>query len=208
MPFPSQAPSLAGGIRVLRAAGALALRKFFGGDAGSCRSACASIFSMFTRIAGSPTTWVMKLAIAAASLQLLDEWEARIECLLRGRSPASRCSWRWPERCANSTFPSRICRSADRFSSGPEDHALRNVSMICLDIADILQIRSAIWCLYLCGYRDAERQQLSDFTCTALQLANFWQDVSADYEKGTNLSAAGGLAPIQRHRSGHRWQQE
>lgn len=38
--------------------------------------------------------------------------------------------------------------------------------------------------LYLCGYRDAERQQLSDFTCTALQLANFWQDVSPDYAKG------------------------
>lgn len=38
--------------------------------------------------------------------------------------------------------------------------------------------------LYLCGYRDAERQHLSDFTCTALQLANFWQDVSVDYEKG------------------------
>jgi squalene synthase HpnC len=36
--------------------------------------------------------------------------------------------------------------------------------------------------LYLCGYRDAERQKLSDFTCTALQLANFWQDVSVDYE--------------------------
>ena len=38
--------------------------------------------------------------------------------------------------------------------------------------------------LYVCGYRDAERQALSDFTCTALQLANFWQDVSADYAKG------------------------
>ena len=38
--------------------------------------------------------------------------------------------------------------------------------------------------LYLCGYRDSERQQLSDFTCTALQLANFWQDVSIDYAKG------------------------
>jgi squalene synthase HpnC len=38
--------------------------------------------------------------------------------------------------------------------------------------------------LYLCGYRDAERQALSDFTCTALQLANFWQDVSDDYGKG------------------------
>ena len=38
--------------------------------------------------------------------------------------------------------------------------------------------------LYLCGYRDAERQLLSDVTCTALQLANFWQDVSVDYAKG------------------------
>ncbi len=38
--------------------------------------------------------------------------------------------------------------------------------------------------LYLCGYRDAERQALSDATCTALQLANFWQDVSVDLEKG------------------------
>lgn len=38
--------------------------------------------------------------------------------------------------------------------------------------------------LYLCGYRDEERQRLSDYTCTALQLANFWQDVSPDLEKG------------------------
>jgi squalene synthase HpnC len=37
--------------------------------------------------------------------------------------------------------------------------------------------------LYLCGYRDAERQRLSDATCTALQLANFWQDVSVDLQK-------------------------
>ena len=38
--------------------------------------------------------------------------------------------------------------------------------------------------LYLCGYRDEARQRLSDATCTALQLANFWQDVSRDLEKG------------------------
>jgi squalene synthase HpnC len=37
--------------------------------------------------------------------------------------------------------------------------------------------------LYLCGYRDAERQRLSDYTCTALQLANFWQDVAVDLQK-------------------------
>ena len=39
--------------------------------------------------------------------------------------------------------------------------------------------------LYVCGYRDPERQQLSDYTCTALQLANFWQDVTRDYAKGS-----------------------
>lgn len=38
--------------------------------------------------------------------------------------------------------------------------------------------------LYLCGYGDAQRQQLSDYTCTALQLANFWQDVQVDFLKG------------------------
>ena len=37
--------------------------------------------------------------------------------------------------------------------------------------------------LYLCGYSDPERQRLSDFTCTALQLANFWQDVTVDQLK-------------------------
>jgi squalene synthase HpnC len=36
--------------------------------------------------------------------------------------------------------------------------------------------------LYLCGYRDDERQRLSDKTCTALQLANFWQDVRRDLQ--------------------------
>ncbi len=34
--------------------------------------------------------------------------------------------------------------------------------------------------LYLCGHRDAQRQALSDATCTALQLTNHWQDVRRD----------------------------
>ena len=37
--------------------------------------------------------------------------------------------------------------------------------------------------LGLCGYRDAARYALSDKTCTALQLANFWQDVTVDTGK-------------------------
>jgi len=38
--------------------------------------------------------------------------------------------------------------------------------------------------LYACGEVDAEKFRLSDATCSALQLANFWQDVSRDWAKG------------------------
>ena len=38
--------------------------------------------------------------------------------------------------------------------------------------------------LHLFGYRDVERRRLSDATCTALQLANFWQDTSRDLDAG------------------------
>ena len=53
--------------------------------------------------------------------------------------------------------------------------------------------------LYLCGYRDEQRQRLSDATCTALQLANFWQDVTRDLEIGRiyiplDAAAAQGLS--------------
>ncbi len=37
--------------------------------------------------------------------------------------------------------------------------------------------------LGLCGYSDERRQMLSDATCTGLQLANFWQDVTVDWDK-------------------------
>lgn len=37
--------------------------------------------------------------------------------------------------------------------------------------------------LYTCGYSDPERFRLSDATCSALQLANFWQDVASDYQQ-------------------------
>ena len=38
--------------------------------------------------------------------------------------------------------------------------------------------------LGLLGCNDNDRRQLSDFTCTALQLANVWQDLSNDYARG------------------------
>lgn len=38
--------------------------------------------------------------------------------------------------------------------------------------------------LYACGYADEKHFRLSDATCSALQLANFWQDVRVDFAKG------------------------
>jgi squalene synthase HpnC len=38
--------------------------------------------------------------------------------------------------------------------------------------------------LLVCGYREESIAQLSDKVCTALQLANFWQDVVEDKERG------------------------
>lgn len=48
--------------------------------------------------------------------------------------------------------------------------------------------------LYLGGYRDAERQRLSDCICTGLQLTNFWQDVTRDWHKGRVYFPAEDLA--------------
>jgi len=50
--------------------------------------------------------------------------------------------------------------------------------------------------LYLCGYSDAARQRLADSTCTALQLANFWQDVTVDLLKDRVYIP---LAVLERH---------
>lgn len=38
--------------------------------------------------------------------------------------------------------------------------------------------------LYACGEANEEKFRLSDATCSALQLANFWQDVGPDWAKG------------------------
>jgi squalene synthase HpnC len=38
--------------------------------------------------------------------------------------------------------------------------------------------------LWVCGYREESVALLSDKVCTALQLANFWQDVVEDAERG------------------------
>jgi squalene synthase HpnC len=52
--------------------------------------------------------------------------------------------------------------------------------------------------LYLGGYRDPERQALSDYTCTALQLANHWQDIQVDLTRLNRIYLP--LEDMEKHR--------
>jgi squalene synthase HpnC len=120
---------------------------------------------------------------ATASLRLLDEWEGELNACYAG-SP------RHPVfvALANTVRLFDIPKQpfADLLTAFRQDqtvtryHSFHHLVGYCRYSANPV----GRLVLYLCGYRDAERQELSDFTCTALQLANFWQDVSVDYSKG------------------------
>ena len=120
---------------------------------------------------------------AAASLRLLDEWETELDACYAG------CP-RHPVFVALAetvrTFEVPKYEFSDLLQAFRQDQTVTRYETF----ADLLG-----YCrysanpvghlvLYVCGYRDAERKQLSDYICTALQLANFCQDVSVDFAKG------------------------
>jgi squalene synthase HpnC len=119
----------------------------------------------------------------AASLHLLDEWEAELGACYAGRA-------RHPVfvALAETVHKFEIPKSefVDLLMAFRQDQRVSRYETFsdllgyCKNSANTV----GHLVLYLCGYRDPERQLLSDYTCTALQLANFWQDVSADYAKG------------------------
>ncbi len=119
----------------------------------------------------------------AASLRLLDEWEMELNACYEG-SP------RHPVFVALAAtvrdFDISRQTFADLLTAFRQDQTIARYDTFedLLGYCHYSANPVGHLVLYLCGYRDPERQQLSDFTCTALQLANFWQDVSADFEKG------------------------
>ena len=120
---------------------------------------------------------------AAASLELLDQWEAELDACYAGNP-------RHPVFVALAATVRKfdIPRQpfADLLKAFRQDQTVTRFPVF-QDVLNYCRYSAnpvGHLVLYLCGYRDAERQTLSDFTCTALQLANFWQDVSADFGKG------------------------
>lgn len=118
-----------------------------------------------------------------AAFALLDEWQSELQACCRG-TPRHPVFVALAETVRKFDIPHHefsdllIAFRQDQTVTRFETFA--DVLAYCRDSANPV----GHLVLYLCGYRDAERQQLSDYTCTALQLANFWQDVSVDYEKG------------------------
>jgi len=119
----------------------------------------------------------------ATSLVLLDQWEGELDACYDG-APRHPVFVALADTVREFDIPKR--EFSDLLRAFRQDQAITRFETFNDLLAYCRYSANPVGhlVLYLCGYRDAERQHLSDFTCTALQLANFWQDVSVDYEKG------------------------
>ena len=119
----------------------------------------------------------------AASLELLDQWQRELDACYEG-TPKHPVFVALAETVRKFDIPKH--EFSDLLIAFRQDQTITRFETFD-DVLAYCQFSAnpvGHLVLYLCGYRDAERQQLSDYTCTALQLANFWQDVSVDYAKG------------------------
>ncbi|HVB97738.1 MAG TPA: squalene synthase HpnC [Candidatus Dormibacteraeota bacterium] len=120
---------------------------------------------------------------AAASLELLDWWERELDRALvrQARHPVFIAL---AETIADFGLPAEPFR--DLLRAFRQDQTVRCYADWegLLDYCRYSASPVGRLVLAMGGYRDPERTRLSDLTCTALQLANCWQDVARDYAKG------------------------
>jgi squalene synthase HpnC len=120
---------------------------------------------------------------ARQSLELLDQWEAELNACYAG-SPRHPVFVALAETTTQFGIPrhefSNLLIAFRRDQTITRFETFGDILEYCRYSANPV----GHLVLYLGGYSDADRQKLSDYTCTALQLANFWQDVTVDYAKG------------------------
>lgn len=119
----------------------------------------------------------------ARSLELLDWWGNELEACFAGRAVH-------PVYVALSRtiaeFELPIHPFRDLISAFRQDQTVTRYGTYGQLLDYCRRSANPVGRLYLrmFGYQDEERTRLSDCTCTALQLANFWQDVARDLAKG------------------------
>ena len=120
---------------------------------------------------------------ARQSLELMDQWETELNACYEG-SPRHPVFVALAETVRHFNIPKH--EFSDLLTAFRQDQTVTRFDTF-QDVLGYCRYSAnpvGHLVLYLCEYSDAERQQLSDYTCTALQLANFWQDVQVDYGKG------------------------
>jgi len=118
----------------------------------------------------------------AQSLALLDLWERELEACYEGRArhPVFVALAETIRACSIPKEPFADLLTAFRQDQVVTRYAtMQDVLGYCRYSANPV----GRLVLYTCGYSDEERFRLSDATCSALQLANFWQDVHVDWTK-------------------------
>ena len=142
-----------------------------------------------------------EIATRERALELLDWWETELDACYEGR-PNHPVFVALRETIIAKDVPKSPF--ADLLKAFRQDQVVKRYqtwdSMIGYCVYSANPVGRLV--LYLCGYRDEQRQKLSDATCTALQLANFWQDVSRDLEIGRiyiplELAARHGLSEAE-----------
>jgi squalene synthase HpnC len=120
---------------------------------------------------------------AEASLRLLDQWESELNACYEG-SPRHPVFVALAETVRRFEIPKQ--EFVDLLTAFRQDQRVGRYDTFndLLGYCHYSANPVGHLVLYVCGYRDDERRLLSDYTCTALQLANFWQDVSVDFAKG------------------------
>ena len=119
----------------------------------------------------------------AQSLALLDWWQQQLEACYQGRAthPVFVALMVTIRACDIPIEP-----FADLLTAFRQDQAVTRFPTIEDLLAYCRFSANPVGrlVLYIAGYRDEERFRLSDQTCTALQLANFWQDLRDDHARG------------------------
>ncbi len=117
------------------------------------------------------------------SLKLLAWWRSELEAMYSSAAASHPVFVALKETVCRLEIPiepfDRLIRAFEQDQTTTRYRTFEDVFGYCVNSANPV----GHLVLYLCGYRDPERQSLSDFTCTALQLANFWQDVTVDLHK-------------------------
>src|SRR6202158_5307229 len=120
---------------------------------------------------------------AARALELLDWWERELDACYEGK-PSHPVFVALRETIVAKDIPEQ--EFADLLKAFGQDQKIKRYpnwsTLLHYSTHSANPVGRLV--LYLCGYSDEQRQLLSDATCTALQLANFWQDVSRDLQIG------------------------